>query len=92
MKILIILLMLSFNASAGIIPNLYGLSDTGAQAIKFNDYSSGLDNSRFEMILEAGSYAPNNQMGLYLYNVNTESQVGGFFEIFNGRTEVRFEL
>ena len=84
MKLLLLLLTLSFGANAALIPNLYGLNDTGSQAIKFNDYSSGLDNSRFEMILEAGSYAPNNQMGLYLYDVNTESQVGGFFEIFNG--------
>jgi len=85
MKYLAALLMsLAMTAQAGIIPNWNGYTDTGAQAIKFNDYSSGLDNSRFEMLLEAGSYAPNNQMGLYLYDVTTNSQVGGFFEIFNG--------
>ncbi len=85
MKYLLALLMtFSMTAQAGIIPNWYGYTDTGAQAIKFNDHSSGNDNSRFQMLLEAGSYAPNNQMGLYLYDVTTNSQVGGFFEIFNG--------
>lgn len=85
MKYLLVLL-LSFTTSvyATVIPPLYGLADTGAQAIKFNDHSSGADNSRFDMFLEAGSYAPNNQMGLYLYDVTTQSQVGGFFEIFSG--------
>lgn len=82
--LLALLLTFSMTAQATIIPDWNGFEDTGAQAIKFNDYSSGLDNSRFQMLLEAGSYAPNNQMGLYLYNVNTGAQVGGFFEIFNG--------
>lgn len=88
MKFVLLLLALTFNVQAGLVPDLGGLSDSGAQAIKFNDFSSGIDNSFFEMKLEAGSYAPNNQMGLYLYNTVTNTQLGGFFEIFSGAQAV----
>jgi hypothetical protein len=89
MKFLIVLLLaLTTSVHAGIIPMLGDLSDSGAQSIKFNDFASATDNSFFEMKLEAGGYAPNNQMGLYLYNTQTESQIGGFFEIFSGSQAV----
>ena len=89
MKFLLVLLFaFTLNANAGLIPDLGGMSDSGAQAIKFNDFASATDNSFFEMKLEAGSYAPNNQMGLYLYNTVTERQIGGFFEIFSGTQAV----
>lgn len=82
------ILLFSTDARAGLIPDLGGLSDSGAQAIKFNDFGSGIDNSFFEMKLEAAGYANGNQMGLYLYNTVTGMQVGGFFELFSGAQSV----
>lgn len=86
--ILVLLFALSTTVQAGIIPEWNGHSDSGAQAIEFNDYSSSTDNSFFEMRLEAAGYAAGNQMGLYLFDTSTQMQVGGFFEIFSGAQSV----
>ena len=89
MKFLLVLLFtLSTSAFAGLIPDWNGYSDSGAQAIKFNDFGSGPDNSFFEMRLEDAGYAAGNQMGIYLFDTSTQMQVGGFFEIFAGSQSV----